>query len=107
MRDTIDALEALKMFETDPDGFDLIITDMSMPHMTGDQLAVKIHSIRPEIPIMLCTGYSEKISQEKAYKIGICSFAMKPLDQTNFAKSIRKVLSGVKTEAEEINQYSP
>ena len=82
-----------------------MITDMAMPCMTGDQLAVKILSIRPEIPIMLCTGYSEKISPEKAYKLGICSFAMKPLDQTDFVKSVREVLDRVKNEAEEINQY--
>jgi signal transduction histidine kinase/ActR/RegA family two-component response regulator len=102
---TIDPVDALKAFEADPDGFDLMITDMAMPCMTGDQLAVKILSIRPEIPIMLCTGYSEKISPEKAYKLGICSFAMKPLDQTDFVKSVREVLDRVKNEAEEINQY--
>jgi two-component system, cell cycle sensor histidine kinase and response regulator CckA len=102
---TTDPVDGLKTFEADSDGFDLIITDMAMPHMTGDQLAAKILSIRPEIPIMLCTGYSEKISPEKAYKLGICSFAMKPLDQADFVKSVREVLDRVKTEAEEINQY--
>jgi CheY-like chemotaxis protein len=91
-----DPLEALETFEADPDAFDLVITDMAMPHMTGDQLASEILVIRPKMPIILCTGYSEKISEEKAYKIGIRSFVMKPMDQTEFATSVRKVLDETK-----------
>ena len=91
-----DPLEALEMFRADPDAFDLVITDMAMPHMTGDQLVSEILKIRPGIPTMLCTGYSETISAEKAYKIGIRSFFMKPVDRTEFAVSVRKVLDEAK-----------
>ena len=87
-----DSSEALAMFKKDPDSFDLIITDMAMPNITGDQLSVEILKIRPNMPILLCTGYSEKISEEKAYEIGICSFIMKPLDKKDFAVRVRKIL---------------
>lgn len=89
---SIDPSEALVIFKKDPDAFDLIITDMAMPHMTGDQLANEILKIRPRMPIMLCTGYSEKISEERACEIGICSFVMKPMDKADFAITIRKIL---------------
>ena len=61
-----DSSEALAMFKKDPDSFDLIITDMAMPNITGDQLSVEILKIRPNMPILLCTGYSEKISEKKS-----------------------------------------
>ena len=88
--------DALEIFKNDPDGFDLIITDMAMPHMTGDQLAAEILKIKPGIPILLCTGYSEKISEEQAREIGICTFVMKPMDKADFAASVRKVLDTAK-----------
>ena len=91
-----DSSEALTIFKNSPDAFDLIITDMDMPHMTGDQLAVEILKVRPKMPIMLCTGYSEKISEEKAREIGICSFVMKPQDLKDFAVSVRKALDEAK-----------
>lgn len=94
---TSDPLIALELFRADPDGFDLVITDMAMPGMTGDALATEILSIRPNMPIMLCTGYSEAISEKEACEIGICSFVMKPLDRTTFAHSIRKVLDDTKS----------
>jgi len=94
---TSDPLIALELFRADPDGFDLVITDMAMPGMTGDALATEILSIRPNMPIMLCTGYSEAISEKEACEIGICSFVMKPLDRTTFAHSVRKVLDDTKT----------
>ena len=91
-----DSSEALAIFRNAPDTFDLIITDMAMPHMTGDQLATQILKIRPDIPILLCTGYSQKISEEKALKAGICSFAMKPMNNVDFAVTVRKVLDEAK-----------
>ena len=91
-----DPSEALVIFKKDPDAFDLIITDMAMPYMTGDQLAIEILKIKPRMPIMLCTGYSEKISEEKACEIGICSFVMKPMDKADFAISVRKILDKAK-----------
>jgi PAS domain S-box-containing protein len=86
--------EALELFQKDPDNYDLVITDMTMPGMTGDRLAQKILEIRHDIPIILCSGYSEHISEEKAKKIGIRKFVMKPLEVKELAKTIRKVLDG-------------
>ena len=93
---TTDPVEALKILESNPYGFDLVITDMAMPHMTGDQLVQKILKIRPEIPTILCTGYSEKISENEALELGVSSFVMKPLEKADFAMTVRKVLDEAK-----------
>jgi len=85
-------IEALNSFKAQPEKYDLIITDQSMPHMTGANLAKEIMSIRPNIPIILCTGYSEIISEEKAKAIGIKAYLMKPIVKSEFAKTIRDVL---------------
>lgn len=85
-------VEALKLFRSKPDQFDLVITDMTMPHMTGSKLVKEVLYIRPDIPIILCTGYSEKISEEKAKELGIKTFALKPLAKSDFAVTVRKVL---------------
>ena len=98
---TIDPVNAFQTFEADPDGFNLIITDMAMPNMTGDQLAAKILAIRPEMPVMLCTGYNEKVSRKTAQEMGISAFIIKPIDQICFAKCVRKVLDKVTKKAEE------
>ena len=87
-----DPVEALKLVRSDPDRFDLIITDMTMPNMTGDKLAKEILRIRPEMPIILCSGFSEKIDAEKARALGIRKYIEKPLDMSDFVVSIRKVL---------------
>ncbi len=86
------SVEALELFRVKHDRFDVVITDMTMPNMTGDKLAKEMIKIRPDIPIILCTGYSERISEEKAMAMGIRGFAMKPLVMLNLAKIIRKVL---------------
>ncbi|MEA1933016.1 MAG: response regulator [Thermodesulfobacteriota bacterium] len=86
------SLEALKTFQANPDNFDLIITDMTMPSMTGDQLAKKIMAIRTDIPIILCTGFSEKMSNEKAESLGIKDFLMKPVLLNDLSLTIRRVL---------------
>ena len=86
------SLEALNIFKSRADKFDLVITDMTMPGMTGDTLAQKLMEIRPDIPVILCTGYSEHVSGEGAKKIGIRKFVMKPLEMKVLAKAIRKVL---------------
>jgi DNA-binding NtrC family response regulator len=86
------SIEALELFKAEPDGFDLVITDMTMPNMTGDKLAKAMMKIRPDIPIILCTGFSERITEENAWKIGIRKLAMKPLAMRNLAEAIRKVL---------------
>jgi PAS domain S-box-containing protein len=86
------SVEALELFRVKHDRFDVVITDMTMPNMTGDKLAKEMIKIRPDIPIILCTGYSERISEEKAMAMGIRGFAMKPLVMLDLAKIIRKVL---------------
>ena len=87
------SVEALEVFRARPDEFDLVITDMTMPHMTGEKFAGELMAIRPDIPIILCTGYNEMISEEKAKKLGIREFVMKPIVMREMAKTIRKVLN--------------
>ena len=89
-----DSVDALQTFAKDPHAFDLMITDHTMPNMTGAVLAQKLKEIRPDIPIILCTGYSETISQEKAESMGIDGFVMKPLSRNELAETIRRVLDG-------------
>ncbi|MDO9109044.1 MAG: ATP-binding protein, partial [Desulfatirhabdiaceae bacterium] len=93
------SVEALALFRSKPDDFDLIISDMTMPNMTGDKLAVELMKIRPGIPVILCTGYSKKISNEAALDIGIKAFAYKPTVKADLARTIRKVLDEAKGSA--------
>jgi CheY-like chemotaxis protein len=86
------SIKALETFQNQPDQFDLIITDQTMPGMTGADMARRMIQIRPDIPIILCTGYSTIISEEKAKSIGIKEFALKPLSKKAIAVLIRKVL---------------
>jgi len=86
-------LEALDIFREYPEKFDLIVIDMTMPEMTGDKLASHILTIRPEIPIILATGYSDRISREEAFHIGIKGYYEKPLTIQPFSKIVREVLS--------------
>ncbi len=87
-----DSSEAFKAFEKMPDSFDLVITDMTMPNMTGAQLAKKILEIRADMPIILCTGFSEQINGAKSEEFGIKGYLMKPVIRSEMAKMIRKVL---------------
>ena len=86
------SLEALEAFRANSDKFDLVITDMAMPNMPGDKLSVELTKIRPDIPVLLCTGFSETMSEEKALAMGIKGFLMKPVTINNFDKTIRAVL---------------
>ncbi len=88
------SLEALELFSSKPDDFDLVITDMTMPNMTGDQLAVALLKIRRDIPVILCTGYSKKVSDTSAAALGIKAFAYKPIVKADLARTVRKVLDG-------------
>jgi len=88
------SLEALETFQNQPDHFDLVVTDQTMPGITGADLARRMLQIRPNIPVILCTGYSSVISEEKAKLIGIRKFALKPLSKKDIATLIRKVLDG-------------
>ncbi|MFH2218503.1 MAG: ATP-binding protein [Pseudomonadota bacterium] len=95
-------LEALELFRLRPDQFDLVITDMTMPHLSGDKLAARLIQIRPDIPVILCTGFSEKIDEKKAKEMGAADYIEKPIDKRNFAFKIRKVLD----EASSLNRKS-
>ncbi|MCE5335736.1 MAG: PAS domain S-box protein [Desulfobacteraceae bacterium] len=85
-------LDALELFRSRPDGFDLVITDYTMPKMTGFDLAMQIKQIRSDIPVVLCSGLNEFISNEKMEEAGIDEVAMKPLGMNDFASVIRKAL---------------
>ena len=86
------SIEALEAFRHNPDAFDGVITDMTMPNMTGDILAKELLKIRPDIPIILCTGFSEQIDEKKAKEMGISAFVMKPIVMSEIANTIREVL---------------
>jgi CheY-like chemotaxis protein len=84
--------EALALFKADPSRFDLVITDQTMPEMTGAELAKEVLAIRADMPIIMCTGFSHVVNEEKAEAAGIRAFAMKPLTKREIARTIRKVL---------------
>jgi len=86
------SIEALALFKAKPNHFDLVVTDMTMPNMTGDVLAIELMSIRPDIPVILCTGYSKNISEKTTLRIGIKAFGYKPIIIADMAKTVRKVL---------------
>jgi PAS domain S-box-containing protein len=86
------SIEALELFKVQPDKFDLVITDLTMPNMTGDELAQKLMAIRPDIPVILCTGFSTKMTAEKTKKMGIRAFVLKPVIKQDIAETIRTVL---------------
>ncbi len=87
-----DSLKALELFSSQPDSFDLVITDQTMPGITGDQLAKKLMRIRPNLPIILCTGYSSRMNTAKADFMGISAFLMKPVNSAQYAATIRQLL---------------
>jgi PAS domain S-box-containing protein len=86
------SIETLEAFRAAPDNFDLVITDTTMPNMTGIELARRLMEIRSDIPIIICTGFSEKISPDKASAMGIRGYVMKPIVKNELAKKIREVL---------------
>ncbi len=88
------SIDAWELFSSEPEKFDLIITDQTMPHMTGSELAEKMLQISPGMPIILCTGHSSVIDENAAKKIGIKSFLMKPVDKRMLAGTIRNLLDG-------------
>ena len=83
---------AFELVQADPHAFDLIITDQTMPEMTGEDLTIKILRLRPDIPIILCTGYSNMIDELKAKDLGIKAFHMKPVSLKELAASVRRLL---------------
>jgi PAS domain S-box-containing protein len=95
---------AFNEFNKDPYQVDLIITDMTMPKMTGDKLSYRAMEIRNDIPVILCTGYSDNISEIKALEIGIKKYLIKPIDSHNMLRTIREVLDKNKAEEQSIIQ---
>ncbi len=87
-----DSTEALKLFEANPNDFDLVITDMAMPGMVGSELAKRILKVRPDVPIIICSGYSEKLEKMKAKELKVSAFLDKPLTVDNLVKNTREVL---------------
>jgi PAS domain S-box-containing protein len=86
------SIEALDAFRANPDRFDLIITDYTMPHMTGLDLSLEIMRIRPQIPIILCTGFSQKIVETEVKALGIRELIMKPVPLRDLSRIVRRVL---------------
>ena len=87
------SIEALELFKAKPDYFDLVITDQTMPGMTGDALARELLRIRPDLPVIICTGYSQTIDHERAKRIGIKALVEKPMLMDEIAAAVRKVLN--------------
>jgi len=86
------SIEALEAFRNKPHEYDLVITDMTMPNMTGKELARELMVLRPDIPVILCTGFSEQIDEERAKSMGISAFIMKPIVMHDIAVTIREIL---------------
>jgi PAS domain S-box-containing protein len=89
----VSSMDALEAFKVNPVNYDLVITDMTMPNMTGDQLAREIISIKPGVPVIICTGFSEKIDPNRAAAMGIKGFLMKPVVRSELAEMVKRVLS--------------
>ncbi len=93
----MDSREALKLFSQDPSQFDLVIADQTMPFMTGKDLGREVMRLRPDIPVILCTGYGDLISSEKAAAMGFKGFIMKPFTVREGAEIVRRVLDQKET----------
>ena len=86
-------MAALEYFKTYPDYFDLIITDQIMPVLTGVEIAQSILELRPDLPVLLITGYSEKISAENAESFGLSGFFPKPINENLFLDKINNLIA--------------
>ena len=86
------SLEALERFRKNPEAFDLVISDVTMPKMTGDKLAMEMLRIRPDLPIILVTGFTKKINEAVAREMGVKALIMKPIVKRKLARVIRDVL---------------
>jgi signal transduction histidine kinase len=100
VRSTMNPNEAIEIFREAPSEYDLVITDMSMPGMSGKSLAESLKKIRPDIPVAICTGFSNQVNQENFREMGIQALLMKPLTIENLSETIRKVLDEACPQAE-------
>ena len=89
-----DSVEALEVFKANPNDFDLIITDMTMPKMTGLQLTNEIKAVKTDIPVIICTGFSDQINEEISAELGIQGYVTKPVIKREIAQTIRDVIEG-------------
>jgi len=89
---TYSSIVALETFQKTPDLFDLVITDQTMPRMTGYVLAKRILEIKPTVPVVLCTGYSDDVTPEKVENAGIKALIYKPISKKEMARSIGEIL---------------
>ncbi len=89
---TQSSFKALRFFAEDPSGFDLLITDMTMPELTGDRLTTELRNIRPDIPVIICTGYNRRLSDNKPENLTVQAILMKPVEQLELARTVRDVL---------------
>jgi PAS domain S-box-containing protein len=96
--DFTDCVQACEAFKRSPYAYDLVITDMTMPRMTGVELSREVLKVRPEMPIIICTGHSDLIDEDKAKQEGIRRFVMKPLRRKEIANAVRSVLDEEKGE---------
>lgn len=85
-------VEALELFQSEPQRFDLVISDMTMPQMTGVKFLEQIKRLRPDIPFIICTGHSALMDEEQSKKMGVNAFLMKPIVMKAIAATVRKVL---------------
>lgn len=91
-----DSVEALETFGQAPDSFNAVFTDMCMPNMDGDILSRRLKEIRPDIPIIMCTGYSEVFSEDKAREAGLAGYLQKPIYHKTMMETLRQALAPVK-----------
>ena len=89
-----DSTEAYTLFSSRPEDFDLVVTDQTMPGLTGVVLAQKISVLKPRVPIIVCTGFSETLTDGKARELGLAGYIMKPVVMADFARVVRRVLEG-------------
>jgi CheY-like chemotaxis protein len=85
--------QVLRLLEEQPGRIDLVITDQTMPRMTGMELAEKIHALRPDLPIILCSGYSDAVAGKSPGRVGIRKFLAKPFEMRDLAVTIRQIFS--------------
>ena len=90
-------LEGLEAFRVNPARFDIVISDMTMPQLTGIGLAKEVLEIRPGIPVILCSGFSDKVSEERARAMGVSAFLFKPVVMQDLAVAVRAALDSVKS----------
>lgn len=84
--------EALERVRSEPDRFDLLITDQTMPQLTGAELAAEVLNVAPNILVIMCTGHSNVVSKEKALAMGICRYVFKPVQGMELVEAVREVL---------------